>query len=89
MYGLEGRYYLKRLKAELDADDLETLGAPHQLLHAFHLEIRAEDGAGIQGTDFDLPESFFSMFPELENKIAMLPESEIFRHLCEDREIGS
>jgi 23S rRNA pseudouridine1911/1915/1917 synthase len=72
MYSLDGRYYLKRLESELDASDLEVLGAPHQLLHAFHLEIQAEDGLGIQGTDFELPEHFFSMFPSLQRELPSL-----------------
>jgi 23S rRNA pseudouridine1911/1915/1917 synthase len=64
MYGLGGRYYLKRLEGELDADDLSALQAPHQLLHALSLEIRDAEGRGIAGSDFDLPEGFRRFFPE-------------------------
>jgi hypothetical protein len=48
----------------LTAEDVAALGAPHQLLHAVRLEIRDKDGAGISGTDFDLPEGFRRYFPE-------------------------
>ena len=84
VYSLDGHYYLKRLEGELSPHDLEALGAPHQLLHAFHLEIRTEDGGGIQGTDFDLPETFFDLFPKLEEAVSSLPQSESFRSLCAD-----
>jgi 23S rRNA pseudouridine1911/1915/1917 synthase len=80
-YSLEGRYYLKRLEAGLDAADLEALGAPHHLLHAFHLEIRTADGAGIEGTDFDLPEPFFTGFPEFRDGIASLPDGGDFQRM--------
>jgi 23S rRNA pseudouridine1911/1915/1917 synthase len=63
MYSLEGRYYLERLERELDAADLEALGAPHQLLHAWKLEILDETGTGIAGIDNDLPGSFARYFP--------------------------
>jgi hypothetical protein len=46
VYGHEGRYYLKRLDAELTAEDVEALGAPHQLLHAASLTITSAGGAG-------------------------------------------
>lgn len=58
-----GRYYLKRLQGELAAEDFDALGAPHQLLHAVSLTIRDAGGAGISGTDYDLPEGFARYFP--------------------------
>lgn len=66
VYGQDGsgRYYLKRLTEELDADDFAALGARHQLLHAVRLEIRDKEGAGIAGADFRLPEGFERYFPE-------------------------
>ena len=64
MSSMDGKYYLKRLEGELDEVDIEALGAPHHLLHAFHLEIRDKNGEGIQGTDFDLPMDFRRLFPE-------------------------
>ena len=36
-------------------------GAPYHLLHAFQLEIWDQDGKGIQGMDFDLPERFYEI----------------------------
>jgi RluA family pseudouridine synthase len=63
MYSREGRYYLERLGRELDATDEAALGAPHQLLHAFALEIRDAEGNGITGRDPELPEGFARYFP--------------------------
>jgi 23S rRNA pseudouridine1911/1915/1917 synthase len=64
VYAHEGRYYLKRIDGELDDADHAALGARHQLLHAVRLEIRDAEGAGIVGTDLDLPEAFGRYFPE-------------------------
>lgn len=64
IYGHGGRFYLKRLHGELDADDLSVLGAPHQLLHAAALAIRDTEDKGIEGVDLDLPEGFPRYFPE-------------------------
>ena len=58
-----GRYYLKRLQGELGAADFDALGAPHHLLHAVSLTILDTGGAGISGTDCDLPEGFARYFP--------------------------
>jgi 23S rRNA pseudouridine1911/1915/1917 synthase len=66
VYSLEGRYYLKRLEGELDAEDLTALGASHHLLHAVSLELRDAEGFGIRGTDPDLPEGFQRRFPGLD-----------------------
>lgn len=82
MYSLEGEYYLKRLEGELDEADIEALGSPHHLLHAFHLEIRDQDGEGIAATDFDLPDPFFNGFPELRESLVSLPASNIFQQLA-------
>ena len=81
MYSMDGKYYFKRLEGELDDTDFEALGAPHHLLHAFHLEIRDTDGEGIQGTDFDLPESFFTGFQELRENLVSLTGSDIFQQI--------
>jgi RluA family pseudouridine synthase len=62
VYHHDGRYYLKRLDAELTAEDLEALGAPHQLLHAVSLEIRDAEGVVINGSDTDMPEGFMRYF---------------------------
>jgi 23S rRNA pseudouridine1911/1915/1917 synthase len=64
VYGLDGKYYLKRLEGALDADDLVALQSPHHLLHALRLEIRDGEGAGIAGADYALPEGFQRFFPE-------------------------
>jgi len=82
MYSLEGQYYLKRLEAELEASDLETLGAPHQLLHAFHLEIRTEDDSGLVGTDYEIPEHFYAFFPNLIKQACQIPDCEAYQSLC-------
>lgn len=64
VYSHDGRYFLKRIAEGLSEEDYAALGTRHQLLHAFRLEIRDKDGAGIVGTDFDLPEGFGRYFPE-------------------------
>lgn len=64
VYNHDGHYYLKRLQGELTAEDVEALGAPHQLLHAVSLSIRTAEGDGITGLDNDLPKSFRTYFPD-------------------------
>ncbi len=83
IYREEGRFYLKRLQGEIDARDLAELGAPHHLLHAFHLEIRAGDGSGIRGTDAELPLPFLELFSELSGMLPNLENGSAFRSLVE------
>jgi 23S rRNA pseudouridine1911/1915/1917 synthase len=65
VYSLDGRYYLKRLEGELDAEDVAALQAPHHLLHALSLDIRDAAGNGIAGADLSPPEGFLRFFPGL------------------------
>jgi len=57
MYSAAGHYYLKRLERELNAEDIEALGAEHHLLHAAYLRIETEglgsDGSSRGGEVFD------------------------------------
>jgi 23S rRNA pseudouridine1911/1915/1917 synthase len=71
VYSLDGRYYLKRLEGELDADDIAALQAPHHLLHAVSLDVRDAQGAGIAGIDTFLPDGFLKFFP---NALELIPD---------------
>jgi len=82
MYGLEGNFYLRRMQAELTAEDYSKLGAAHQLLHAFHLEIRAEDGTGITGQDMEVPVGFQEYFPNLVSELGDILQEKAFLELA-------
>lgn len=45
IYSHHGRFYLKRLQQDLNADDYAQLGAEHHLLHAFELQLNTATGA--------------------------------------------
>lgn len=54
IYSHEGAFYLKRLQQDLTAADLAVLGAPHQLLHAYSVQLNfGEDVVDI--TDAQYP----------------------------------
>jgi 23S rRNA pseudouridine1911/1915/1917 synthase len=75
VYGHDGRYYLKRLDGELDADDIAALQAPHHLLHALSLDARDAQGTGIAGIDTCLPDGVLKIFP---NALELIPGSPDF-----------
>lgn len=50
IYSHDGQYYLKRLTRDLDEQDIEHLGSPHQLLHAAALDLNVY-GESVRLTD--------------------------------------
>lgn len=59
MYAHQGQFYLKRLTQDLTVEDENQLGAPHQLLHAFYLNIH-QAGEGLSAVDEIWPEAMQS-----------------------------
>jgi RluA family pseudouridine synthase len=79
VYSQEGRYYLKRLDAELEAADVAALQAPHHLLHALSLDVRHGRDEGISGVDTRLPRAFRDFFPDLsQEKLLEITETQMF-----------
>jgi 23S rRNA pseudouridine1911/1915/1917 synthase len=67
VYSLEGRPYLKRIDAELGAEDFDELGARHHLLHAFHLRLESQAGGeAIEAWDWDPGSQFSRYFDPVE-----------------------
>lgn len=63
-YSHDGHYYLKRLQQDLDEDDYRELGARHQLLHAWRLQLNLY-GESLAFADDNLPPSWPSWVIQL------------------------
>jgi len=61
IYSCGGKYYLKRLRTELDEKDVAALGAPHHLLHCFHTSFSDNENNHMESLDWEL-DIFFSKY---------------------------